>query len=171
MLPPPAPIVCTSTIGTRKGYRPSRPSHPVSMRPPRTSATSKLVPPMSTVTTSRNPAASPATWPATTPAAGPDSTVPTGRSTDARAEVIPPLDCMIWRGQPKPLASSSRPRSSTYDVMTGRRYASNAVTTSRSYSRNWGSTVEESETSSPGKCWRISAAVRCSWAGLRKENR
>ena len=50
MLPPPAPIVCTSIIGSRSGMRKS--SWVVSATsgsPSMTTATSKLVPPMSPV--------------------------------------------------------------------------------------------------------------------------
>ena len=55
MLPPPAPIVLTSTIGVRTGYGPIRPSAATAGRPPWTTLTSLLVPPMSSEMKSRTP--------------------------------------------------------------------------------------------------------------------
>ena len=58
MLPPPAPIVCTSIIGRRSGMRKSRLVSSATLgSPSMTTATSKLVPPMSAVMTLSKPAA------------------------------------------------------------------------------------------------------------------
>ena len=78
--PPPAPMVCTSSDGSRIGNPATRRSPAGAGRPPSTRQTSVLVPPMSKVTASSNPAPRAAAAAAMTPPAGPDSNKATGRS-------------------------------------------------------------------------------------------
>src|SRR3954467_1757384 len=90
MLPPPAPTVCTSTIGRASARPPtSRPPVP-STRPSRATDTSHDVPPMSRQTAPTAPA-SPASRPApTAPPAGPDSTVHEPCRAAVPASATPP---------------------------------------------------------------------------------
>ena len=101
MLPPPAPTVCTSTMGTWIGMPCSSSISAVTAgTPSSTRPTSALVPPVSKVIRSRHPAARPMAAAAMTPEAGPESTVLTAFAAAERAETLPPLP---W------ITSSSRP--------------------------------------------------------------
>ena len=102
MLPPPAPIVLTSTIGVRTGYGPIRPSAATAGRPPWTTLTSLLVPPMSSEMKSRTPERSAANWAPITPPAGPDRNSVTGCWAATAAETMPPRDRMICGTAPTP---------------------------------------------------------------------
>ena len=76
MLPPPAPMVCTSIMGKRMGMRKSRlVSSATSGSPLMMTATSKLVPPMSPVITWLKPDSAAMRAAAVTPAAGPERTM------------------------------------------------------------------------------------------------
>ena len=76
MLPPPAPMVCTSIIGRRSGIRKSRLVSSATLGSPLiTTATSKLVPPMSPVMMCVKPASAARRAAAITPAAGPERTM------------------------------------------------------------------------------------------------
>src|SRR3954470_6726253 len=92
MLPPPAPTVCTSTIGNASARPPtSRP--PVELTwPSRATDTSHDVPPMSRHTAPSAPAASAISAAPTAPPAGPLSTVqePWRGAGDAGAAAPPP---------------------------------------------------------------------------------
>jgi hypothetical protein len=111
MLPPPAPTVFTSTIGVRTGYGPMKPSAVMSGSPPRTTATSLLVPPMSSETKSRTADRSAANLAPMTPAAGPERKSVTGCCAATPAETIPPRE-RITSGtpaMPRPSRVSARP--------------------------------------------------------------
>ena len=99
MLPPPAPIVFTSTIGARTGYGPMNPPEVMSGFPPLTTATSLLVPPMSRETKSRTSERSAAKRAPTTPAAGPERKSVTGCRAASPADTSPPRE-RITRGTP-----------------------------------------------------------------------
>ena len=105
MLPPPAPMVWMSTMGSFSGNGPTIPSLVTSGRPSRTRQMSALVPPTSIEMMSRWPAARATLTAPTTPAAGPDSTVCTGWRTQVAALVTPPSDFMISSGARTPSAS------------------------------------------------------------------
>ena len=107
MLPPPAPIVWMSMIGSFSGNGPIVPSLVISGRPSRTRQMSALVPPTSIEMMSSKPAARATLTAPTTPAAGPDSTVCTGWRTHVAALVTPPSDFMIRSGARTPSASSA----------------------------------------------------------------
>ena len=96
MLPPPAPIVCTSIIGSRSGMRKSRLVSSATLgSPSMITATSKLVPPMSPVITWLKPASAAMRAAAVTPAAGPERTMYAARLPSWRSGATPPLVCMI----------------------------------------------------------------------------
>ena len=78
MLPPPAPSVWISTVGTLIGSRSISPSLVRRTSPLYERQTSKLVPPMSTEIVFRWPARLARMTPPMTPAAGPDSTCAPG---------------------------------------------------------------------------------------------
>ena len=105
--PPPAPIVCTSSIGTSSGYPPTHVSRaeaspiPCSVTIPM----SADVPPMSNVISRRRSASAPAHCPPRTPAAGPDSSRVTGRSAALCTLARPPLDIITWRSRRTPSRS------------------------------------------------------------------
>ena len=107
MLPPPAPMVWMSTIGSLSGNGPIIPSLVISGRPSRTRQMSALVPPTSIEMMSPKPAARATPTAPTTPAAGPESTVCTGSCMHVAALVTPPSDFMIRSGAPTPRASSA----------------------------------------------------------------
>ena len=75
MLPPPAPTVCTSTIGSWIGRPAIDCSEASRTGPSSITATSQEVPPMSNDSTSACPERPPACAAPTAPAAGPDNTV------------------------------------------------------------------------------------------------
>ena len=99
--------------------------------PPAHSATSVEVPPMSNVMISSNPAALAACVAPTTPPAGPERIVRTGSSDAARAEMLPPDDCITR----KPRADTWPPSRFRYAPIKGCRYAFIATVEVRSYSR------------------------------------
>ena len=111
MLPPPAPIELTSTMGVRTGYGPIQPSLAMSGSPPLTIATSLLVPPMSSETKSRTPERSAANLAPITPPAGPERNSVTGSCAASAAETIPPLERMTsgTAGTPRPRRVSASP--------------------------------------------------------------
>ena len=111
MLPPPAPMVLMSMMGSFSGNTPMLPSLVISGRPSRTRQISALVPPTSMEMMSPNPALRAMLTAPLTPAAGPDSTVCTGWRTHVAALVTPPSDFMIRSGARTP--SSSRASRST----------------------------------------------------------
>src|SRR4029453_5454890 len=102
MLPPPAPIVLQSTIGVRTGNGPIRPSLVITGRPPCTTLTSLLVPPMSSEMKSVIPDCSAAHCAPTTPPAGPDRKSVTGCCAATAAETMPPRERMICGTAPTP---------------------------------------------------------------------
>jgi hypothetical protein len=107
MLPPPAPMVRTSTIGTRTGSRKSSSTDSASCgRPCSEMPTSKLVPPMSAVTIRSNPAWEAIRAAAITPAAGPERIMCAARSPIRAAGTAPPLDCMISASLANPQSES-----------------------------------------------------------------
>ena len=112
-------MVCTSTCGSFTGSPPMAPSANSSTAPPRTSDTSRLVPPMSMVTTSRSPASRAAATAPTTPPAGPDSSVLTGCSRMRATLMTPPLDCMMRSGATQTTSAISASRSSATRWMAG----------------------------------------------------
>ena len=84
--PPPAPIVWMSIVGSASRQRSTTPSViDRAARPSVTSATSKLVPPMSIVRQSRSPAAASCQSPAVGPEAGPESSESAARRRPRRA--------------------------------------------------------------------------------------
>jgi hypothetical protein len=103
MLPPPAPIVFTSTIGVRTGYGPIDPSPASSGAPACTTPTSLLVPPMSSETKSRTPERSAAKRAPITPPAGPDRNNVTGCRAASAADTMPPRDRMMSGGALTPI--------------------------------------------------------------------
>ena len=84
-----------SIIGSASRQRSTTPSTISSGSPPRTSAASKLVPPMSIVMQSRRPCGASCHSPAVGPAAGPESSDSAARSEISAGVATPPLDCMI----------------------------------------------------------------------------
>ncbi len=94
MEPPPAPTVCMSSTGTATGSPATLASFVRRGPPAGHSATSVEVPPMSNVMMSVNPASPAARVAPTTPPAGPESIVRTGSVAAARAEMLPPEDCI-----------------------------------------------------------------------------
>ena len=90
--PPPAPMVWMSRLGRRTGKPPAIRPGAGSGTQPRMRQTSVLVPPMSKVTASVNPAAAAWAAAATTPPAGPDSRRATGRSAASVAGTRPPAE-------------------------------------------------------------------------------
>ena len=110
MLPPPAPIALTSTIGTRTGKPSMRPSERTRGSPSLTSAMSQLVPPMSTLMRFLVPTALPTAQPPITPAAGPLRNNRTGRLAAVLVALNPPRDCMICKGAGTPRLRSSSVR-------------------------------------------------------------
>ena len=108
MLPPPAPMVLTSTIGTRTGYPAMIPSERRRGLAPEISAMSELVPPTSTEMRSRSPASAPTAWAPMTPAAGPERKSRTGRCRAVPAPASPPRDCITCRGPSTPAAARRR---------------------------------------------------------------
>ena len=96
--PPPAPIVWMSAIGNRIGTPPTTDSAVTCALPPRTAATSVLVPPMSNVSTSRARARPATNAEPATPAAGPERTHAAGRSAAVAASTTPPDDCITSGG-------------------------------------------------------------------------
>ena len=91
MLPPPAPTVWMSSIGSRTGSPATVRSVERPAPPPRISETSQLVPPMSKAIASRAP---PEASTAATPPAGPDSSSRAGCAAASASEHRPPLDCI-----------------------------------------------------------------------------
>jgi hypothetical protein len=85
----------TSIDGKRIGIPHSRSKTRVSCgSPPRTTAMSALVPPMSRQTTSRRPQDAATAAPAITPAAGPEFSVFTGAPLAYSVVIVPPPLCM-----------------------------------------------------------------------------
>ena len=109
MLPPPAPTVCRSSIGTPRARPPISVSRANGMSPSWITPTSKLVPPMSQVIRSATPRARATAAPATTPPAGPESTVSTQRRAADSAVMTPPLDFITYSGAVKPASRSPAP--------------------------------------------------------------
>ena len=134
MDPPPAPIVWTSSEGSRTGRPPIVRSAAGSGRPSTTRHTSVLVPPMSNVTASGKPAATAAAAPARTPPAGPDRRSAAGSSAASTAGSKPAAEVMTST------SSAIGSSAARYVRQTGRRYALTTVVTVRSYSRNSGDT-------------------------------
>src|SRR5262249_57252643 len=110
--------------------------------PPRPAATSVDVPPTSKVRTSEPPATSAAP---TTPAAGPESTHDAGRAAADSTSQTPPEDC---------ITSGRGSISSRYAESPGARYAFATVVEQRSYSRNSGSSSDDSVTGTSGSAVR-----------------
>src|ERR1700730_15338268 len=106
MLPPPPPMVFTSTMGARTGYGPMNPPDVMSGLPPLTIATSLLVPPMSRETKSGTSDRSAAKRAPTTPAAGPERKSVTGCRAASPADTIP----RPGRPRPHPRRHDTAPR-------------------------------------------------------------
>src|SRR5207342_3560573 len=136
---------CTSTIGSFTGTPATTDSVVVCTCPSRTGATSVDVPPMSKVSRSASPDR-PATQAApTTPPAGPDSRQPAACEAANPISATPPEDCMTT-GAGSPCPATWVLRLCRYRDSRGVRYASQTVVEHRSYSRNSGSTSQESDT-------------------------
>ena len=95
--PPPAPIVCTSTLGRRSGIESISVKFVSSGTPSRMSAMSVLVPPMSKLTTFFRPSERAQLAAPTTPPARPDRTVFALWVLAIFGLSRPPLDCMTHR--------------------------------------------------------------------------
>src|SRR2546421_3580132 len=159
MAPPPAPMLWMSRAGSRKG-RPAIVRWAAgSGTPPRTRHTSVLVPPMSSVITSGNPAAMAAAAPAWTPPAGPDSSSVAGLAAAWSIGTRPPAD-VITRTSSAMVASRAR-----YSRQVGPRWALTTVVTVRSYSRNSGETSLERHTGTPAEARRVARSR--SWESSR----
>ncbi len=101
MLPPPAPTVVMSIIGTLSGNPAILYSRVTPGRPSVTRHTSVLVPPISKVIVLRKPASSAAVVAPTTPAAGPDRIIFAAWRRIAWAGMVPPLACTMVTGPRK----------------------------------------------------------------------
>ena len=88
-------MVLISIAGSASAWRLIVPLVVTAGTPSRTSAASKLVPPMSTVMKLLRRSARMHASPATGAAAGPDSKVIAASADTARGEATPPFDCMI----------------------------------------------------------------------------
>ena len=119
--PPPAPIACTSSIGTSSGYPPIQVSRADASVTPSsvTIPMSAEVPPMSNVISRVRSASAPAHWPPRMPAAGPESRSVTGRSAAAWTLATPPLDIITCRSPCTP--SLGEARAETLEVVAGLR--------------------------------------------------
>ena len=91
--PPPAPTVCTSTVGMRSG-NPSISDSAVNGTRPSQRQTSVEVPPISSVMMRSKPALFATRNAPTTPPAGPESNVRTASEPAAAAPALPPFDCI-----------------------------------------------------------------------------
>ena len=110
MLPPPAPMVAMSSIGSCTGQAPSCPARvKVGVRW-LTRDTSVLVPPMSKDMLSSTPVFPDTSMADMTPAAGPDSAVYTGRRVAVSAPITPPLEVIMSNGASTPSSRRSRSR-------------------------------------------------------------
>ncbi|OPZ56937.1 MAG: hypothetical protein BWY88_01290 [Synergistetes bacterium ADurb.Bin520] len=88
---------------------------------------------MSRVISFEYPARRPKWRAPTTPPAGPERMVRTGQSSAVSAEMVPPLDCMMWRRSPVRRESL---RVRTYLDIRGATYALRTVVEVRSNSLN-----------------------------------
>ena len=95
MLPPPAPTVSISRLGTRTVWPAMVRCGVIAGRPCSTRATSVDVPPMSKVMIDSMPAARLSQAAPITPALGPDSRVRTGACAAAATEMMPPFDWLM----------------------------------------------------------------------------
>ncbi len=132
-------------------------------------ATSVLVPPMSKLSTSEKLLRRAISAAPTTPAAGPDSTKEAARPAAVATSTTPPEDCII-NGAGTPRSSQRRTSRLRYPPSLGPRYASAAVVEKRSYSRNSGSTPDESDTCAAGRACLSAAPTCASCSGCRYEN-
>ena len=107
MLPPPAPMLVTLTMGKPMRMRAMSTLSTMSGRPLRARLTSKLVPPMSMAMTFLrcNPWACQSA--ATGPPAGPELRAATGRRRTTAGAATPPLDCMMYSWPEKPFSASA----------------------------------------------------------------
>ena len=167
MDPPPAPIVVISIIGVRIVMPKSTDvSGPSAERPSAISDTSKLVPPMSPVTTFPKPALLAMCPAAMTPAAGPDRAVRTGRRHATSTSMTPPLDCTTRSSPSKPPPSSAPSSRRRYPDTSGCRYAFSAVVEKRSNSRISGRISWEAATCGFGHDSRTAATASASFSGF-----
>ena len=101
-----------------------------------------------------------------TPAAGPDSTMKTGRSPAPSNVSTPPPLCITRSSPPTPRSRSRASIESRYSCTIGWMPALMTVVLARSYSRNSGTTRDESETAMPGASSARISPIRSSWAPL-----
>ncbi len=92
MEPPPAPIECTASIGSRNGRPASMRVSVISAAPSTTRHTSVVVPPMSKVSARGNAISRANCTQADTPAAGPDIAMVIGRARAAASGTIAPAE-------------------------------------------------------------------------------
>src|SRR5216683_493391 len=109
MLPPPAPTVLISIMGSLTGWPPILPSVVWAIIPS-TRATSVDVPPISRVMACLKPEAPATNAAPTTPAAGPERRVRAASRRAVALEIEPPFDCMMRREVCLGSDSSSRKR-------------------------------------------------------------
>ena len=110
MLPPPAPIVAMSSIGSCTGQSPNFPFRVMVGVRRLTRDTSVLVPPISNEMQSSTPVLPATSMADITPAAGPERAVYTGCRMAVSAPITPPLDFMISSGASTPCSRNSRSR-------------------------------------------------------------
>ncbi len=93
-MPPPAPSVCTASIGVPTSCPAIRPLLVSLARPSAITLMSVLVPPISKVTRLRRAVVRASALPATTPAAGPEIRVWLGKRAPMVMRIKPPFDCI-----------------------------------------------------------------------------
>ena len=164
MLPPPALTVSISTAGSASGTPPTTPAVSNRAAPRDTKLASALVPPMSSVSRSVMPTASPTKRAPTTPPAGPESASAAACDAAASGASVPPLEVMM-RSSQTPRRRASPSVRATYGPTTGRKYASATVVLVRSYSRKTGRISWLAATGTRGSAARSAAARRCSCSG------
>lgn len=98
-------------------------------------AASKLVPPMSAVTSRSMPSASPSRRAPSTPPTGPELNILIGVFAASPTETKPPSTCISLTGAVSPRSASAASSSWKCPATTGLQAASRTVVTVRSYSR------------------------------------
>src|SRR5919198_1167169 len=110
MLPPPAPIVCTSTIGRLSARPPTSRPPPTATLPESATDTSQEVPPMSRPTASPAPASSAIRAAPTAPPAGPEKTLQDAWRGGPEASATHPLRPGALRYRNTPVVRHERRR-------------------------------------------------------------
>ena len=167
-LSPPKPVVRIATASTMVRKPPTRaPCGSISGRPPRSRATSVVVPPMSLTKASAAPVNHRAP---TILAAGPDRMVSIGRSRTIAAEINAPSPRTTIKGAVIPTASKCRSQAATRRSIIPISRAFNTAVNARLGPFNWADNSCEQVTGRPvTRRTRSRAAI--SWPGLRVPKR